>query len=142
MPSHSKFERSILAVKGRIGEIEARDALSPRFQYAVVIDIRAADELVDGRWPNALHIPRGLLERDIEAAIPSNGTRIFLLCADGNRSLLAAATLRSLGYPETYVIAGGWTRAAAQFPCKRSVALQELPMTATGKSRLWAEKTG
>lgn len=64
---------------------------------------------------------------DIEAVAPDTRRRILVLCSDGKRSLLAAATLRAMGYPFTYVIAGGWAGAACEVSLHRRAAIAASP---------------
>jgi len=65
----------------------------------VLVDVREADEWDAGHLPGAKHVPRGHLESRIEGAAPDRDARVVLYCASGNRSALAARTLREdLGY--------------------------------------------
>jgi sulfur-carrier protein adenylyltransferase/sulfurtransferase len=63
-----------------------------------IIDVREEDELQAGIIPAATHIPRGVLELRIEAAVPDRSTSIVIYCAAGTRSALAAHSLMELGY--------------------------------------------
>lgn len=80
----------------------------------VLIDIREADELVqNGRIPNAIHAPRGMLEFYADPAMPyhkpvfNKDNRIILHCASGGRSALAALTLQQMGYENVAHLDGG-----------------------------------
>jgi molybdopterin/thiamine biosynthesis adenylyltransferase/rhodanese-related sulfurtransferase len=80
----------------------------------IVIDVREPDETASGTIAGALTIPRGLLEQRIEAAVADRGRPIVLVCASGNRSVLAARSLAELGYRDVASLAGGmggWIRA-------------------------------
>lgn len=74
----------------------------------VVIDVRESDEWRQGHLPNAIGIPRGFLELRIEEKIPDRKTPIIMQCASGTRSLLAARTLREMGYENVYNLIGGF----------------------------------
>lgn len=78
----------------------------------LLIDVREDSEWADGRLPGAVHLGKGVLERDIEKAAPAAGTRIVLYCSGGSRSALAAESLRRMGYTEVFSLDGGlkaWT---------------------------------
>ena len=76
---------------------------------AAVIDVREQDEYVQGYIPGATWIPRGFLEQKIEDAVPNRDALVLLYCASGNRSALAARSLRELGYTNVKSVAGGFT---------------------------------
>jgi len=73
-----------------------------------LIDIREESEFAAGRIRGAVHIGRGILERDIEARVPDADAPIVLYCGGGYRSVLAAASLRRMGYTNVSSMAGGW----------------------------------
>ena len=75
----------------------------------LLIDIREADERVDGaKLKNSVHIPRGLLEINIERHVRSRNELLILMCSDGMRSILGAESLRRMGYSNTQALAGGF----------------------------------
>jgi len=76
----------------------------------VVIDVREDHEWNEARIAGSIHLARGILERDIEALIPDKKQEIVLYCAGGFRSVLAAESLRRLGYTNTVSMRGGWRR--------------------------------
>jgi molybdopterin/thiamine biosynthesis adenylyltransferase/rhodanese-related sulfurtransferase len=112
-PSGAEFIRQI---KSRIDEVdpaEVHRAISgangggPGF---VLVDVRETDEWDAGHLPGARHVPRGHLESRIEGAAPDRSQRVVLYCASGNRSALAARTLRDdLGYEHVESLTGGIT---------------------------------
>ena len=76
----------------------------------VVVDVREADEWEAGHLPGAQFVTRGHLESRIEGAAPDRSARVILYCASGNRSALAAKTLRDdLGYENVASMTGGYT---------------------------------
>ena len=75
----------------------------------ILIDVREDSEWALGHLPGAHHMGRGILERDIEQAIPDPDAPIVLYCGDGLRSALAADNLRQLGYANATSLDGGWS---------------------------------
>ena len=74
----------------------------------VLIDVREPDEWRQGHISNAIGISRGFLELRVEEKVPDHKTPIIVQCASGTRSLLAARTLRELGYDNVYNLTGGF----------------------------------
>ena len=74
----------------------------------VLLDIRDNDEYRAGYIPSAVYISRGMLELEIEDYVPDRNQEIVLYCAGGVRSLLAAQTLKSLGYTRLISMSGGF----------------------------------
>lgn len=75
----------------------------------VIIDVREKEEWVEGHLPGARFIPRGFLEMRIEDAVPQRDKEVILYCAGGNRSALAARSLREMGYQNVKSMQGGYT---------------------------------
>lgn len=73
-----------------------------------LVDVREQDEWRRGHLPGARLLGKGILERDIEAAIPDPGAAIVLYCGGGYRSALAADALRQMGYTGVASMWGGW----------------------------------
>lgn len=73
----------------------------------VLIDVREDREWEAGHIPGAVHIGRGVLERDIEALVPDSETPLVLVCGGGFRSVLAADSLGRMGYTNVESLAGG-----------------------------------
>ena len=74
----------------------------------VLVDVRESDEWRQGHIPQAVAIPRGFLELRIEEKVPDHKTPVILQCASGTRSLLAARSLREMGYENVYNLTGGF----------------------------------
>jgi molybdopterin/thiamine biosynthesis adenylyltransferase/rhodanese-related sulfurtransferase len=75
----------------------------------LVLDVREPEEVAQGLIPGAIHIPRGYLELQVEAAIPDRSRPVTIYCAAGVRSLLAGRTLRQMGYADVRSLKGGFT---------------------------------
>ncbi|HUY09372.1 MAG TPA: molybdopterin-synthase adenylyltransferase MoeB [Candidatus Dormibacteraeota bacterium] len=73
-----------------------------------LLDVREPEEVAQGVLPEAVVIPRGFLELRVESTIPDRATPIAVYCASGVRSLLAAKTLRSMGYSDVVSLQGGF----------------------------------
>ena len=75
---------------------------------AVLIDVREDNEWAAGHAAGALHLGKGVIERDIETQIPDKNTRLVLYCGGGFRSALSAAALQKMGYADVISLDGGW----------------------------------
>ena len=73
-----------------------------------LIDVREESEYAAGRIPGAIHIGRGVLERDIESKVPDHDEEIILYCGGGFRSALAADNLQKMGYTNVISMDGGF----------------------------------
>lgn len=95
--------------KARIQQISAPESVQLQASDATTlfIDVREPNEWNLGHIPAAVHIPRGILESNIEAAAQRD-QRIVLYCASGNRSAFAAETLQQMGYRDVASMAGGF----------------------------------
>jgi rhodanese-related sulfurtransferase len=95
----------ISAAKTRIPEIGAAEAKA--MAKPVYLDVREPNEWNLGRIPGAVFIPRGTLETTIEQRIPRDAN-VVVYCASGNRSALAADTMREMGYEHVSSLRGGF----------------------------------
>jgi len=96
-------------VKLEIVEIDpaGADALLGK---ALFLDVRESDEYAQGAVPGALHLPRGMMELQIEGRVPDKDRKIVVYCAGGTRSALAAQALGQLGYLDVASMAGGFNK--------------------------------
>jgi rhodanese-related sulfurtransferase len=104
------FLRLVDAARERIRECTIADVkrrldAGERFH---LIDVREQDEWARGHLPNATHLSKGVIERDVETAIPDRAADIVLYCGGGYRSALAADNLRLMGYTNVQSMDGGW----------------------------------
>jgi rhodanese-related sulfurtransferase len=74
----------------------------------VLIDVREESEWGRGHLPGAIHLGKGVIERDIEQRLPDAGTKLVLYCGGGFRSALAADNLQKMGYNNVESMDGGW----------------------------------
>lgn len=108
MPTDMK---SLVAeARKQIREISAEDAEKRIADGAVVLDVREPDEYQAGHLPDAINIPRGILEIKVpeHPAIEGTDTPICVCCGSGGRAALSAARLQEMGYTKVTSIAGGF----------------------------------
>ena len=106
----ASFRDLLTATKSRIREVDTATAEEALNGGAVVLDVREPDEYEQGALPDAVHIPRGHLESQIENRVPDRATPIVVHCAGGTRSAFAAETLGQLGYTDVVSMAGGFNK--------------------------------
>jgi adenylyltransferase/sulfurtransferase len=105
----AKTSKNILdEARSQIKPIDLDEARKMIDRGTTVIDVRESDEWRQGHLPTALFIPRGFLELRIEEKVPDHKAPVIVQCASGTRSLLAARTLRELGYENVYNLTGGF----------------------------------
>jgi len=100
----------IAAAKSRIHEVSPRQVqdMQRSGEPVTLLDVRDQQEVNLGRIPGAVHISRGTLETKVESQIPRDA-HVVVYCASGNRSALAADTLREMGYSNVESLAGGFS---------------------------------
>ena len=106
--THKTGQDLIEEAKQQIKEVtpeEVRD-MQARNERVVYLDVREPNEWNLGRLPHAIHLPRGNLETKVEALIDRN-QRVLIYCARGNRSALAAVTMKQMGYENVASMARG-----------------------------------
>ena len=86
---------------------EIKQRLDRKDQFTL-IDVREESEWAKGHLPGAIHLSKGIIERDIENAVPVKGTPIVLYCGGGYRSALVADNLQKMGYTNVLSMDGGW----------------------------------
>ena len=74
----------------------------------LLVDTREESEFAAGHVKGALHLSRGIIERDIETKIPDPSTTLVLYCGGGFRSALVAESLGKMGYKNAISLDGGW----------------------------------
>ncbi len=74
----------------------------------ILVDVREDNEWQRGHLPGAIHLGKGIIERDIEVTIPDKTAPIVLQCGGGFRSVLVCENLKRMGYTNTWSLAGGW----------------------------------
>ncbi len=74
----------------------------------VLVDVREESEWAQGHLPGAIHLGKGIIERDIEQRVPDTATKMILYCGGGFRSALTADNLQKMGYSNVESMDGGW----------------------------------
>jgi len=133
----------LIQAKAAITEVHPEEA-EAHLGRAVFLDVREPDEYEQGAVPDALHVPRGHLEFQIEARIPDKSAKVVVYCAGGTRSAFAAKTLAELGYTDVVSLAGGfnrwkddgkpWTTPRALTPDQRNRYQRHLLMPTVGEA--------
>ncbi|WP_372627546.1 rhodanese-like domain-containing protein [Arsukibacterium sp.] len=93
--------------KAEISEITIAE-LQQHNQPYVLLDVREDHEWIKGHLPEAMHLGKGIIERDIEQMVQDKKQKIVLYCGGGYRSALAAQTLQQMGYQQVLSLAGGY----------------------------------
>src|SRR5260370_1574950 len=73
----------------------------------VLVDVREESEFAKDHLPGAIHLGKGVIERDVEASVPDLNTPMVLYCGGGFRSALAADNLQKMGYTSVFSMHGG-----------------------------------
>ena len=105
------FLKIATEAKSRVSECTVADVAKRRAagESFVLVDVREESEYAAGHAAGALHIGKGVIERDIETAVPDPNTPVVLYCGGGYRSALAADTLQRMGYTNVISMDGGFT---------------------------------
>jgi rhodanese-related sulfurtransferase len=88
-----------------VDELRAKGASGEPF---VLADVREDSEWAASHAAGAVHLGKGIIERDIENVVPDPNTELVLYCGGGFRSALAGDALQTMGYKRVWSLAGGW----------------------------------
>jgi rhodanese-related sulfurtransferase len=104
------FQKLVDDAKSRIKEIDvdAYKKMVAAKERHVLVDTREDSEWDAGHVSGAVHLGKGVIERDIETRVPDKSTKIVLYCGGGFRSALAADNLQKMGYTNAISLDGGW----------------------------------
>ncbi|MSU77472.1 MAG: sulfurtransferase [Gemmataceae bacterium] len=93
----------------RVKEVTIDDvkAMMNNSEKFLLIDVREESEYAKDHLPGAIHLGKGVIERDIEARVPDTATKLVLYCGGGFRSALAADNLQKMGYTNVISMDGG-----------------------------------
>jgi rhodanese-related sulfurtransferase len=108
---HSEgFLKAVDDAKSRVREVSAADTQQRMRENSDVklIDVREDKEWEAAHAAGAIHLGKGIIERDIETTVPDKDTEMILYCGGGYRSALAADSLQRMGYINVFSMAGGW----------------------------------
>lgn len=104
-----RFLALVQDAKSRVKEttVDAVKARLDRGERLTLIDVREESEFARDHLPGAIHLGRGILERDVEQKFPDTSAEIVLYCGGGFRSALAADNLQKMGYTNVISMDGG-----------------------------------
>lgn len=110
MQHSPQFLKLVQDAKQRVKETNVPD-MKRRMdagEKMLLVDVREDHEWAKGHLPGAVHMGRGIIERDIESNVPDTKTKIVLYCGGGFRSALVADNLQKMGYSNVESMDGGW----------------------------------
>ena len=104
-----RFLKIVEATRKRIHEVTIDDVKTKldRDEKFLLVDVREESEYAADHLPGAVHLGKGIIERDVEVKIPDKDTRLVLYCGGGFRSALAADNLQKMGYQNVLSMDGG-----------------------------------
>ena len=104
-----QFLKLVQDAKARIHEVTVDEvkAKLDRGERFHLVDVREESEWAKDRLPQAIHLGKGTIERDIEQRLPDASAEIILYCGGGFRSALAADNLQKMGYSNVFSMDGG-----------------------------------
>ncbi|MCC7439927.1 MAG: sulfurtransferase [Armatimonadetes bacterium] len=105
-----RFLKIVEEAQQNVAELTPEEtlAMQQRGEQFLLIDTREDREWAAGHIAGAIHIGKGVMERDIEKAVPDTETPLVLYCGGGFRSILAADALQRMGYTNVRSMSGGW----------------------------------
>src|SRR5258708_2670302 len=109
--SHSpEFLKIVDDAKSRVKQTDVPAVLAriKKGEKLTIVDVREDDEWAKGHIAGSIHLGKGVIERDVEAAIPDKTREIILYCGGGFRSALSADNLQKMGYRHVISLDGGW----------------------------------
>jgi rhodanese-related sulfurtransferase len=110
MAHNPEFLKLVNDAKTRVQEIDLAGYLKMHEagEAHVLVDTREDSEWAAGHVVGAVHLGKGIIERDIETTVPDKDTKLVLYCGGGFRSALVADNLRLMGYRQAISLDGGW----------------------------------
>jgi len=110
MQHSPQFLRLVNDAKTRVKETNVADVerRMDSGETFLLVDVREDNEWARGHLPGAVHMGRGVIERDVETSVPETGTKMILYCGGGFRSALVADNLQKMGYTNVESMDGGW----------------------------------
>jgi rhodanese-related sulfurtransferase len=105
-----QFLKLVTDVKTRVKECTVDDvkASLAKGEKFILVDVREESEYAAGHAAGAIHLGKGVIERDVEAKVPDPASPLVLYCGGGFRSALAADALQKMGYTNVISMDGGW----------------------------------
>jgi rhodanese-related sulfurtransferase len=110
MAHGAKFLALVNEAKKRVKETNVADVKGrlDKGEKFTLVDVREESEWARGHLPGAIHLGKGIIERDVEARVPDTTAKVILYCGGGFRSALVADNLQKMGYSNIESMDGGW----------------------------------
>jgi len=110
MAHAAQFLKLVNEAKKKIKETNVADVKrrTDAGEKLLLVDVREDNEWAKGHLPGAVHLGRGIIERDIEQRVPDANLKLVLYCGGGFRSALVAENLQKMGYHNVESMDGGW----------------------------------
>ena len=108
MDHSQEFLKLVEVAKANVREVSVDETRDRIEQRAKLVDVREDNEWESAHAAGAVHLGRGIIERDIVSTFPAKDTELILYCGGGYRSALAADNLQKMGYTNVWSMAGGW----------------------------------
>lgn len=110
MKHNEGFLALVNDAKARVQEIDIEGYKQMRTagEPHILVDTREESEWAAGHVAGAVHLSKGIIERDIETKVPDKSARLILYCGGGFRSALVADNLQKMGYTHAISLDGGW----------------------------------
>ena len=110
MAHNPEFLKLVNDAKSRIRQtdINGYKQMLANGERPLLVDTREESEWAAGHAAGAVHLSKGIIERDVEAKVPDKKTQMVLYCGGGFRSALAADALQKMGYAKVISLDGGW----------------------------------
>jgi rhodanese-related sulfurtransferase len=110
MAHNPGFLKLVNEAKSRVKEVDLAGYMKMREvgDAHVLVDTREESEWAAGHVAGAVHLSKGIIERDIETKVPDHSATLILYCGGGFRSALVADNLRQMGYTNAISLDGGW----------------------------------
>jgi rhodanese-related sulfurtransferase len=104
-----RFLRIVEEARARVKETNVEEVKSKldRGEKFLLVDVREESEFAKDHLPGAIHLGKGVIERDIESRVPDLNTQMVLYCGGGFRSAMAADNLQKMGYTNVFSMDGG-----------------------------------
>lgn len=110
MKHNPGFLKLVNDAKSRVQEIDidGYQKMVAAGERHILVDTREESEWAAGHVQGAIHLSKGVIERDIETQVPNKDTKLVLYCGGGFRSALVADNLQVMGYTKAFSLDGGW----------------------------------
>jgi rhodanese-related sulfurtransferase len=110
MAHNPEFLKLVNDAKSRVKEIdiEGYKKMVETADKHILVDTREESEFAAGHVKGAMHLSKGVIERDVETKVPDKNAKLILYCGGGFRSALVADNLQKMGYTNAISLDGGW----------------------------------